>query len=162
MTAMASAAIVSGTIDASTRQGGSSFDQRSIAVGGVAAAITGVAALLLFDQDSKVKESERRIESLSSELDIYRGKKPGVNGVVSKGDGLERDLPPDYRGLVRPGSWSIYQIDQWVASGENTMVHQDKMIQIENPRFDANHVERPKPNDKQNDQKSKKGEKDET
>ncbi len=134
---MVGAGLVVGTLDANLGEGKGSFNSRSMAVGLGAAAITGVGALYYFNDEGKKIEAERQLQVVQKELGALKGESLDADGSaeITRDSGLRRDLPPEYRNLVRPGGWTLYKTNSWVAQGENTLIHQDRILKIEPPRF---------------------------
>jgi hypothetical protein len=144
--------VVAGTVDANIGENRGSFNSHSMAVGLGAAAITGVGAMYYFKEEERRIEAERQLEVAKKEISSLRGEDSGAEAgqELNREFGLRRDLPPEYRGLVQPGSWTLYRTNTWVAQGENTLVHQDRILRIDPPRFQNPQIE------------AKKGEKNET
>ena len=105
--------------------------------GGNAAAVAGIISLYVFDEQHRSEVLEKQLSSSQKEVDVLRGEGEGASRapIFDSETGLERQLPKEYRGLVQPGKWSIYKIDNWISQGENTVVHQDKMVRIIPPQF---------------------------
>lgn len=136
---MVGVGVIAGTIAANRAP----FDENPAAHaavwGGGAAAVTGVVGMFIFDEQAKSRELERKLNISQRELDAFRGESQSSNGevLIESDSALGRDLPNEYKGLVRPGKWSLYKISNWVSQGENTLVHQDKVLRIEPPQFQA-------------------------
>lgn len=129
--------VVAGTIAANIAPKDENPVAHAAVWGGGAAAVTGVAGMYIFDEQKKREELDRKLEITQKELSAFRNESE-TNGTpveVESESGLSRDLPTEYKGLVRPGKWSIYKISNWVSQGENSLVHQDKILRIDPPQF---------------------------
>lgn len=107
---------------------------------GIGAALTGVTALFVYDDDKKTKERERQIEALHGEVAALRGETSSQltsKELFRSKSTLEEDVPKEYRSLVKPGGWSVYQVDQWVDSGDHMKIHQDKIFKLEPPQMNV-------------------------
>lgn len=134
--AMVATGIVAGTIEANINNRSSSFDSHSMAVGLGAAAVSGVASMYFFDDESKKIESERKLEIAKQEIRSLRGE--DSESLSKASIAIEKDLPSEYKNIVKPGKWEIYHLNNWVSQSEGTYIHQDKMIRITNPSFQPN------------------------
>lgn len=134
--AMIASGVVAGTIDANLGDHGGSFNSHSTSVGLGVASLVGVGAMYYFDDESKRIESERKLEVAQHEIRSYRGD-DALNASMTASS-LEKDLPSEYRSLVKPGKWEIYQLNNWISQTDGTFIHQDKMIRITNPSFQPN------------------------
>ena len=107
--------------------------------GGNAAAVAGLVSLYVFDEQHRSEVFEKQLNASQKEVDVFRGEGVGASRapIFDSESGLERQLPKEYQGLVQPGKWSIYKIDNWISQGDNTLVHQDKMVRIIPPQFKA-------------------------
>ncbi len=134
---MAGAGIVAGSIGAYFAPSDEKSYAHAAMWGGSAAAVSGLVSLYVFDEQSKSEELDRKLKlaerenrSLRGEGDVSR-----TQMIYDSDSSLERDLPPEYRSLVQPGKWSVYGVDQWVMSGENEIIHQDKKVRLILPQF---------------------------
>ena len=105
--------------------------------GGSSAALAGAISLYVFDEQHRSEIFEKQLNASQKEVDVLRGEGDGRSPapIFDSESGLERQLPKEYQGLVQPGKWSIYKINSWVSQGDNTLVHQDKMVRIIPPQF---------------------------
>lgn len=134
--AMIASGIVAGTIDANLSDHGGSFNSHSTAVGLGVASLVGVGSMYYFDDEKKRIESDRKLEVAQQEIRALHGEEElNSNATASS---LEKDLPSEYRSLVKPGKWEIYHLNNWVSQTDGTFIHQDKMIRITNPTFQPN------------------------
>lgn len=130
------AGIVAGTIAANLAPKDENPIAHAAVWGGSTAAATAIVGLFIFDEQSRSYEFERKLQVSESELAVFRSEsKEGNHLLYDSESALGRDLPSEYKSLVRPGKWSIYRINQWISQGENNFVHQDKIIRIEPPQF---------------------------
>ncbi len=136
--------LVAGTIAANMAPKDENPMAHAAVWGGAATAGTAVAGLFLFDEQARSKEFERKLVVAESELAIFRGESSTDQQVIYDSDSaLGRELPSEYRSLVRPGKWSLYRTNQWISQGENVLVHQDKILKIEPPQFQPPGAEMP-------------------
>lgn len=134
---MAGTGIIVGTIAANKAP----IDENPLAHaavwGGTSAAVAGAISLYVFDEQKKSEELERKLGVAQRELDSLRGEGPGLSQIpIAQSDSsFAKDIPAEYRSLVRPGGWSLYKINNWIVQGENTLIHQDKLLRITPPHF---------------------------
>jgi hypothetical protein len=103
--------------------------------GGLSAAAGFAAGSFLFDEQKRSDELDRQVGVLKKSLSALSGEGDEPKPILESSSVFSKDLPAEYKGLIRPGRWSIYQINQWVVNGENTLVHQDKMIRLLQPEL---------------------------
>jgi len=106
--------------------------------GAVGAAVAGAAGLFIFDEQRRADELERESNVMRKELAAFRdeggpSKEPQLLYETSAPFGKE--IPAEYQGLVRPGHWSVYRLNQWVNQGEGTVIHQDRMVKLVPPQL---------------------------
>lgn len=85
--------------------------------------------LLLFNDDDRVARLENERDYLKQELE----KKAKGTLIKELPATFSAKIPKQYLPLVRPGSWKILEIDQWVEDGENRLIHQDKIMELTPP-----------------------------
>ncbi|OFZ78437.1 MAG: hypothetical protein A2583_13795 [Bdellovibrionales bacterium RIFOXYD1_FULL_53_11] len=102
--------------------------------GASAAAVSGIAGLFIFDEESRRKEAELKSEKLSKELAAYR-EESAPELVASNRAGLNKPLPERFKHLVTPGGWSLFKVDRWVTSSESELVHQDMIFRFHQPQL---------------------------
>jgi adenosylmethionine-8-amino-7-oxononanoate aminotransferase len=117
---------VAGSVQTNERQ---NSELHGLMWGSAAAAAVGATMLYMYDESNEVKERDYKIRELEAKLSDF---KKHVTTVEEKGtsDFMESDLPKDYRHLVEPGRWKLYEIDEWKKSGDGEFVHQDKLLEI--------------------------------
>lgn len=107
--------------------------------GAAGAAVAGVAGLFLFDEQKRSEELERQAAVMRKELDAFRDEGGGASHeprlLYETTAPFGRDIPEEYQSLVRPGRWSVYKLNQWVAQGEGTLVHHDRMVKLVPPQL---------------------------
>jgi len=106
--------------------------------GAAGAAVAGVAGLFLFDEQKRADELERQATVMRKELDAFRdegGASHEPRLLYETSAPFGRDIPDEYQALVRPGRWSVYKLNQWVAQGEGTLVHHDRMVKLVPPQL---------------------------
>lgn len=136
---MVSVGIVVGTVAANFAPKDENRLFHGLSWGGGSAALTGVVGMYVFDDQKVHDELERKLLVTKRELDAFRGESESSAQQVElvNEPGLSRELPQEYKGLVKPGGWSVYKINSWVSQGENSLVHQDKVIRINPPQFQS-------------------------
>jgi multidrug transporter EmrE-like cation transporter len=130
--------VIGGTIGAANAPAYESKGAHFALWGGVSALCTLIASLFIFDSEKEIKKLHLQSDGLKRELDAYRGEGMNDSQLLSMHLSLEKELPEKYKGLIRPGAWKIYKIDNWISQSENTLIHQDQMIQIIPPSFRGN------------------------
>jgi len=92
--------------------------ENAVLYGSVAAATAAVVGLLLNSSDREIDTLRSENISLSSKLkDLELKYQPKL---IQEGSSLaSTPLPKDISGLVRPGSWRRYSLDQWVQDEAN-------------------------------------------
>ena len=138
--AMGVAGIAGGVLGAATTPDDENVSTHMAMWAGIGAATAGVASLFVFDSDKENKERERQIEVLHNEVAVLRGESGSTNSskeIFRSGSTLEKDVPAEYRGFVKPGGWEIYQVDQWVNGGDHIRIHQDKIFKLEPPQINV-------------------------
>ena len=111
--------------------------------GGVGAAAGVTAGMFLFDEQKRSDELARQNEVLQKSLSGLSGHDPNEKLLFESNAAFEKAVPQEYRHLVRPGQWSVYQLDSWTLQGENTLVHQDKMIRLLPPELNLQKLSNP-------------------
>jgi hypothetical protein len=103
---------------------------------------TGVAAALglyIFDEQSRSEELQRQNDVLKKSMAALNGGDSAPAQLLYETKApFGKDVPAEYRNLVKPGSWSVYKLNQWITQGENTVIHQDKMIKLLPPGLNPN------------------------
>lgn len=131
---MGAGAVVGGIVGSATTPQDESTIPHAAMWAGIGGAISGVVGLLAFDSDKEMKEKERQIKILQKEVSVMRGEdflENGTRAIVGIESNKENNLPPEYKKLVKPGKTTVYKLDQWIAGGDNEVIHQDKMIKLE-------------------------------
>lgn len=101
---------------------------------GVGAATAAALSLYL---DDPYKESVRlrdEVKVLTSKFEQFENGKVVKQGPATFG----AKVPDKYKGLIQPGEWRIYEIDQWVESDDNRLIHQDKIMELTPPSLVPN------------------------
>jgi hypothetical protein len=104
---------------------------------GAAAAATGILGLYVFDEQKRSRELERQVEIANKEISALRGMPgSGEEVLVSSSQGFGgQDLPEELKTLLDPGWFKIYQTSKWVKQGDDTLIHQDKIVRIKKPQL---------------------------
>jgi hypothetical protein len=83
------------------------------------AASGAVLGLLVFDPDQEKTELRTKSRALEKELHSFKQN----STVVAEGSStLSAPIPDDLRGLISPGKWRRYKLDQWVPDTEENNV----------------------------------------
>jgi len=97
--------------------------------GGLAAGISSIASLFIFDSEKENKELKETNNKLVEEIGSFNKlSAPEIEAANEIGFG--KPLPQGLREIVKPGKWRLYKLDQWIDAGDNSMIHQDRMIEI--------------------------------
>jgi hypothetical protein len=136
---MLAAGAASGAIGAATTPANESPAGHALLWGGLAAAVGAVVGLYLFDEQSKSSDLARENEGMRKTLDAMQGGAGASAELLYQNNSpFSKDVPVEYQSLIKPGQWSIYKLDQWTMQGENTLIHQDKMIKLLPPGLNPN------------------------
>ena len=106
--------------------------------GAIGAAAAGVAGLFIFDEQKRSEELDRQATVMRRELEAFRDEGGGSHEprlLYETSAPFGKDIPGEYRALVRPGHWSVYRLNQWVSQGEGAMIHQDRMVKLVPPQL---------------------------
>jgi len=122
--------------------------------GGAGAAAGLAAGMFLFDEQKRSDELTRQNDVLKKSLSGLSGgdATSGEKVLFESDNSFEKAVPKEYRHLVRPGQWSVYQLDTWTLQGENTLVHQDKMIRLLPPELNLQTLTNPENPERKNDE----------
>lgn len=105
---------------------------------GLSSAAVGAAMVYLQDEDQSLSSAQRRIKELelrqkSQRMTDYKNNQEVMSPV--SGSLYESKLPEELNTLVKPGKWKLYRIDEWKKMRDGSLVHQDKLLEIENPEI---------------------------
>jgi hypothetical protein len=93
---------------------------------GLLGAATG---LFLFNDDEEVAKIKLERDILKLDLE----KKSKGTLIKELPATFSAKIPKQYLPLVRPGSWRVMEVDEWVEDGENRLIHQDKIMELVPP-----------------------------
>lgn len=85
--------------------------------------------LTVFNEDREIQDLKAQNGILRVELE----RKSKGKILAEQPATFSAKIPKQYLPLVRPGSWKILEIDQWVEDGENRLIHQDKIMELVPP-----------------------------
>ncbi len=125
--------IVVGTVASQFAPQGEQPVAHAMIWGGPSAAAAGIISLFIFDEEKRSTEFERQMGVLKKELDSLRGESTGSSQptlLYETSAPFGEAVPNEYKKLVSPGQWSVYRLNQWVSQGENTLIHQDRMLKL--------------------------------
>jgi hypothetical protein len=106
---------------------------------GAAASAAAIIGMFVFDEQRKNHDLEVQLEGAQKTLQaIHGGGEQTAELLYKNNSPFGKDVPSEYRSLIKPGQWSIYKLDQWTMQGENTLIHQDKMIKLQPPGLNPN------------------------
>ncbi len=129
--AMVGTGLVAGAIGAATAPKDEQPGGHALMWGGLGAASAGVVGLFAFNEEAKREEADRKLEVLTKELSSLRDEGSSEPTLLFQTNApLGKDPPPEYRNLITPGKWSVYRLNRWVTEGENTLIHQDRMVRM--------------------------------
>lgn len=99
---------------------------------GIASAVTAIATVYYLDPDKNVDSVRKTAGQLRDELDSFENRSSTRKYSQSSGSTIESfdKLPPEYRSMVDPGQWTLYELDEWIDGGEGRLIHQDKMLEL--------------------------------
>lgn len=127
---MGGAAVVGTAVGALSAPNGESGALHGALWGGIAAAAAGVASLFIFDNDKDNDRLKRENDEFKKQIQTYKEKsEPKLIG--SGGEPSGKPVPESLRHLVRPGSWKLYKLDNWIQDGDSRVIHQDKLLEVE-------------------------------
>lgn len=107
----------------------------------VGAATGALIGLFAFDEERRSAEFERQAIALKKELDAIRDESVASGGATEPkllyetSAPVGREIPSEYQGLVSPGRWSVYKLNQWVTQGDGVIIHQDRMVKLIPPQL---------------------------
>ncbi|MBL7557609.1 MAG: hypothetical protein JNM24_17400 [Bdellovibrionaceae bacterium] len=93
-----------------------------------------IASIYFFDPDSEKEKYRTESIELKKKLDEFQN--PRL--VVETNSFQTGKVPLKYKNMIEPGSWKIYEIDEWVEDGENRLIHQDKLMELTPPLLKPN------------------------
>jgi len=122
--------IAGGTVGAMQAPREDNSTMHGLLWGSLTAALVGATLIYLKDDNKKIKEQYVELSSLRSQLKQKKS-------ILNQGDShfLEKELPPELEGLVDPGKWFLYEIDQWKEIKKGEFVHQDKVLEVKPARI---------------------------
>lgn len=152
---MGVAALAGGTLGALTAPQNERAEGHALMWAGLSSGTAGALGLFVFDEEAKSNELHRQNDVLMKSLNALNGEGDDPSGqlVYESNSPFGKDVPSEYRGLVKPGRWSVYKLNRWTVNGENTLIHQDKMIQLEPPTFSNSLSQTQNPEEVKNEQK---------
>lgn len=106
--------------------------------GGVAAATTGAIGLFVFDEQKRSEEFQRENSVMRKEISAFRDEGSSSHEptlLYETNAPFGKEIPSEYSGLVKPGRWSVYRLNQWVNQGEGTIIHQDRLVKLIPPQL---------------------------
>lgn len=97
-----------------------------IAYAGVAGTVTALWLTHNSDLDQESENLKAENKRLRNEMDklLSPTLEQQTTGMMSA------KIPSKYAGMINPGEWKIYALDQWVELDENRLVHQDKIMEL--------------------------------
>ena len=98
--------------------------------GGIGAAAVGAVMVATHDESKEIEKKQKQIEELKIRLSVQDSKKTKNKG---KSDFLESSLPGEVRHLIKPGSWKLFEIDEWKESETGEFVHSDRVLEFSAP-----------------------------
>jgi len=133
---MLTAGAAGAVVGASTAPPGENPSGHASLWAGVSAGAAAIASLFIFDEQARSESFEKQNSSLQKALSSLNGNSSEL--IFQNNQSFSKDLPQEYKSLIQPGQWSIYKLDQWSVQGENTLIHQDKMIKLQPPGLNPN------------------------
>jgi len=99
--------------------------------GGIGAAAVGAVMVATHDESKDFEKKQKEIEDLKIRLSVQDNKKAKNKG---NSDFLESSLPGEVRHLIKPGSWKLFEIDEWKESDTGEFVHSDRVLEFSAPK----------------------------
>ncbi|OFZ53260.1 MAG: hypothetical protein A2428_11810 [Bdellovibrionales bacterium RIFOXYC1_FULL_54_43] len=140
LVAMGVAGIAAGTLGAMSAPAGEQPIAHAALWGGGAAAIVGVTGLFIFDEQARSREYERQLNVAKQEIDAIRwGAGANEEKLIFESSGTQdKAIPDELKKLLSPGWVRVYQTSMWVKQGDDSLVHQDKIVRIKKPQLIPN------------------------
>ena len=101
---------------------GDNRDMHGVLYGGLASAITGATMVYFLSESEELKESKNKVIELRSKMQSLEKKQK--EKLTGKSLPDTDYLPEEIRKLIKPGTWKLYEIDQWIRRGD-MLIHQD-------------------------------------
>ena len=96
--------------------------------GSAFSAIVGATLIHFFNESEELKETKNKVIELSDRIKNQNRNKVTVNrGLVSS---KTDQLPSDIKKLIKPGTWKLFEIDEWIRKG-NVLIHRDRELHFE-------------------------------
>lgn len=109
-------------------------NSNALLYGSIFALGASIASVYFYDPDVEKEKYRAESEELKKKLDQFQN--PRL--VVETNSFQTGKVPLKYKNMIEPGSWKIYEIDEWVEDGENRMIHQDKLMELTPPLLKPN------------------------
>lgn len=139
LVAMGVAGIAAGTAGAMAAPADENALAHGFLWGGGASALTGAIGMFIFDEQARSREYERELKVAKDELESIRwGAGMNEERLIyesSAGGDSEKGIPDEVKKLLSPGWIRVYQTSAWVKQGDDSLVHQDKVIRIKKPQL---------------------------
>jgi hypothetical protein len=110
--------------------------------GGVSGTVAGLSSFYIFDEQKRSEEFERQIRVLKMEIEASRDELTSNNSdLLTEGSSLNgKSLPDEYKGLIKQGKWQLFKINRWRNEGENSVIHEDRMIKLIPPHLNPKRI----------------------
>lgn len=107
---------------------------------GGSAAVVGMAGPFVFDEQARSHEYERQLNVAKQEIEAIRwGGGASEEKLIYESSGTQdKAIPDELKKLLSPGWVRVYQTSHWVKQGDDSLVHQDKVIRIKKPQLIPN------------------------
>lgn len=103
--------------------------EHAIMYAGIASSGASLATIYLSNSDSEADRLRAQIAKIQTDFDAATN--PQIE--ASSTGLLSSKIPEKYKSMINPGEWKIYSLDQWIEDGENRLIHQDKMMELNPP-----------------------------
>lgn len=112
----------------------SNKNSNALLYGSMLALGASIASVYFYDPEIEIEKYRAESADLKKKLDEFQN--PRL--VVETNSFQTGKVPPKYKNMIEPGSWKIYEIDEWVEDGENRLIHQDKLMELTPPLLKPN------------------------
>lgn len=132
----ATGAVVGGAIGASVTPKNEDAIMHSLLWSGLIASFSIVTSVLLYEESDELKLIKQKNEVLEKQQSLFNKNDKNL-AEFGKSQFFESSLPQKYKNLIEPGEWKLYEVDEWKDLGSGTLVHQDRVLEITEPKIKA-------------------------
>ncbi|MCY4512566.1 MAG: hypothetical protein OXB86_02630 [Bdellovibrionales bacterium] len=115
--------------------------KNALLFGASAGLIASLISVLIFNEEKKALELQKKLASLEEELGLmYNGSKiKYLTG--GKHYLMKKDIPKEIKPFVHYGEWHLFELEKsqpvenWTAIGKNRLVKKNKMFELKAPKI---------------------------